>query len=52
VPELERQGVREIIVGKYRVIYRRLPDEIEVQYVLHGARLLRPADLRWRSTGA
>ena len=48
VPELERQDVREIIVGNYRVIYRLLRDEIEVQYVVHGARLLRPADLAKR----
>ena len=45
VPELEKPEVREILVGDYRVIYRLLPDEIEVQYVIHGRRLLRPEDL-------
>jgi toxin ParE1/3/4 len=49
-PELERDDVREVIVGDYRVIYRLLSYEIEVQHVIHGARLLRPEDLAQRET--
>ncbi len=49
VPELERQDVREIIVGDYRIIYRLLPNEIEVQYVIHGARLLKASGMAQRS---
>ncbi len=40
VPEIGREDIREIILGNYRVIYRVLPDEVEVLTVHHGARLL------------
>ncbi len=42
VPELGRSDIREVIVQSYRVIYRVLPDEIEIIAVHHGARRLRP----------
>jgi addiction module RelE/StbE family toxin len=48
VRELDREDVREIIVGDYRMIYRLRPDEVEVDYIVHGARLLTPEDLTRR----
>lgn len=39
VPEIGREDIREIILGNYRIIYRVLPDEVEVLAVHHGARL-------------
>lgn len=42
VPELPNAGLRELIVGSYRVVYRRRGEEaVEVVTVFHGARLLR-----------
>ncbi|MFQ5799952.1 MAG: type II toxin-antitoxin system RelE/ParE family toxin [Bacteroidota bacterium] len=40
VPEVGREDIREIILGNYRIIYRVLPDEVEVLTVHHGARRL------------
>ncbi|MBT9162456.1 MAG: Toxin RelE4 [Dehalococcoidia bacterium] len=40
VPEIGRKDIREIIFGKYRIIYRVLPDEVEILTVYHGARRL------------
>ncbi|CAN5643562.1 type II toxin-antitoxin system mRNA interferase toxin, RelE/StbE family [soil metagenome] len=37
VPELDLPQVREVIEGPYRIIYRILPDRIDVLAVLHGA---------------
>ena len=48
VPELDRDDVREV-VGDFRVMYRLLPNEIEVQLVIHGARLVKPSDLAQRN---
>ncbi|MDP2183409.1 MAG: type II toxin-antitoxin system RelE/ParE family toxin [Actinomycetota bacterium] len=38
VPELGRQGIREIIVSPYRVMYRRKDDLVEIAAVRHEAR--------------
>jgi len=38
VPELQRDDIREILVGPYRVMYRRGADEVEIAAVRHGAR--------------
>lgn len=38
VPELDRDDLREIIVGPYRVVYRRRTDIVEVVGVHHHAR--------------
>ncbi len=45
VPEFPTAGLREIVVGNYRIIYRHLPDEksVEILTVRHGARLLEPS---------
>jgi len=37
VPEIGRDDIREVIVQSYRVIYRLLPDEVEILTVHHGA---------------
>jgi len=41
VPEAPDQRYREKVVGNYRIIYRALPDRIEIVTIWHGARLLR-----------
>jgi len=38
VPELNREDIREIILGNYRIIYRIITDEVEVLTVHHGAK--------------
>lgn len=41
VPEIGREDLREIIVQRYRVVYRLLADDtVEIVAVHHGARLL------------
>jgi toxin ParE1/3/4 len=40
VPEIGREDIREIILGNYRIIYRVLPEEVEILTVHHGAREL------------
>jgi len=42
VPEFPASGLRELIVGDYRVIYRVLkaPASVQILSVRHGARLL------------
>ena len=37
VPEIGRDDIREVIVQSYLLIYRLLPDEVEVLTVHHGA---------------
>jgi plasmid stabilization system protein ParE len=38
VPEIEREDVREVIVGAYRIVYRVLPGSIHVLTVFEGHR--------------
>jgi plasmid stabilization system protein ParE len=45
VPEVGRSEVREVLVGKYRLMYQLLPEEVEVLTVIHGSRLLERKDL-------
>jgi plasmid stabilization system protein ParE len=42
VPEFPSSGLRELIIGDYRVIYRAVkgPASVQVLAVRHGARLL------------
>ncbi len=40
VPELNRNDIREIIKGNYRIIYKVLNDEIHILTIRHGKRLL------------
>jgi toxin ParE1/3/4 len=37
VSEFGREDVRETIVQNYRVVYRVLPDEVEILTIHHGA---------------
>jgi len=39
VPELNREDVREVIYGSYRVIYK-IADDIDILTVRHGRQLL------------
>lgn len=43
VPEIERDDVREVIVGAYRIVYRVLARQIHVLTVFEGHRRL-PTD--------
>ena len=45
LPEMPRSGLRELIVGKYRIVYRPGPQLIEVLTVFEGHRLLRRLEL-------
>jgi len=38
VPQFERDDVREVFLGNYRIMYHVLPNEVEVIAVIHGAR--------------
>lgn len=40
VPEFERDDLRELIIGSYRVIYRRQAACVEIATIRHGAREL------------
>lgn len=41
VPEFERNDIREVIEGPYRIIYLVGAEQVEVLAVIHGARDLR-----------
>jgi toxin ParE1/3/4 len=43
VPELPNRGLRELIVGAYRIVYRHRHDDdiVEIVTIFHGARLFR-----------
>lgn len=45
VPEFPTTGLREIVLGNYRIIYRHLREEksVEILTVRHGARVLEPS---------
>ncbi len=45
LPELPKSGLRELIVGSYRIVYRRGAETIEVLTVFEGHRLLRNEEL-------
>lgn len=45
VPEIQRQSIREIIHGDYRVIYRIKREQIAVLTVRHGRQELREHEL-------
>lgn len=42
VPEFEDPTVRQIIVRRYRLIYRVKPQRIEVLRIIHGAQQMPP----------
>ena len=42
VPEFQREDIREVLRGSYRIVYRLVePALVEIVTVFHGARLLR-----------
>jgi addiction module RelE/StbE family toxin len=41
-PEYNDPSVRELIVRKYRLVYRIRPERIEVLRIIHGAREMPP----------
>ena len=41
-PEIGNRSIREVILGSYRIIYRRHSEAVEILTVYHGARLLDP----------
>lgn len=45
VPEVEREDIREIIFGSYRIVYLVSEDEVSILTVFHSARLLKPSDI-------
>jgi len=46
VPEVDRQEIREILYGSYRIIYRRDESSISILTVRHGKQLLSLEDLQ------
>ena len=44
LPELPESGLRELIVGNYRLVYRRTSVAVEVLTVFEGHRSLRPGE--------
>jgi len=46
VPETRDPGLRETILGNYRIIYRMRGDLVEILTVYHGARLLDPSRIQ------
>jgi plasmid stabilization system protein ParE len=42
VPEIGEPTLREIIVDRYRIVYRLARDAAEIVTVFHGARSFRP----------
>jgi len=45
LPEIPSSGLRELVVDNYRIVYRRVPNKIEVLTVFDGHRLLRRDEL-------
>ena len=45
VPEMPRSGLRDLVVGNYRVVYRHRPRVIEVLTIFEGHRRLRHEEL-------
>jgi addiction module RelE/StbE family toxin len=47
VPEFNNETIREVIEGKYRIIYRKVNDyQIDVLRIYHSARLLRKKNIK------
>jgi len=45
VPEVDKTHIRELIIGKYRIIYRTSEYRIDILTIRHGARLFTLSDL-------
>jgi plasmid stabilization system protein ParE len=46
VPELKNPAIREVLLGNYRIVFRRTRSLCEILTVYHGARLLNPSTLK------
>ncbi len=46
VPEFNDAGLREILFGSYRIVYRVAGETVSILTVYHGARLLDPSRIR------
>lgn len=42
VMEYDSDDIREVLEGSYRIIYRVLPDRVDIVAIIHGAQLLPP----------
>jgi len=40
VPEYQDESIREVVESPYRIIYKVLPDRVDILAVVHGARRL------------
>jgi addiction module RelE/StbE family toxin len=49
VPEISNPEIREVIIKKYRIVYRVLEQEIEILTVFEGHKLLRIEELETES---
>ncbi|TLU86019.1 MAG: type II toxin-antitoxin system RelE/ParE family toxin [Chlorobium sp.] len=45
VPEIAQPGIREILVGTYRIVYKETPDHIVILTVFEGHRSMRYEEL-------
>ena len=45
VPEFDKETIREILHGNYRIIYRILKNEVQVLTVYYSSRLLDPSKI-------
>ena len=45
VPEFENPGIRELILGSYRIVHRVREDVILISTISHSSRLLKPEHL-------
>ncbi len=46
VPEISNPNIREIIVKKYRIVYKNSEEKVEILTVFEGHRLLRIDELK------
>ena len=45
VPESNREDIREVLHGNYRIVYRLIGDDVQLLTIHHSARLLDPSEL-------
>ncbi|QTA87885.1 type II toxin-antitoxin system RelE/ParE family toxin [Desulfonema magnum] len=45
VPESDKRHIRELIVGRYRIIYRIAENQVDILTIRHGARLFTLSDI-------
>jgi plasmid stabilization system protein ParE len=46
VPEVDRDDIRQVLHGEYRIVYRMDPNRVVVLTVRHGRRLWDPREVR------